>query len=67
MVLEITTTPLVIMAILGVAGVSLPLAGMRRPDLHHIYAAVAMAALLVSHGVRGLPVRHGNGTAGRRV
>ena len=50
MVLEITTTPLVIMAILGVAGVSLPLAGMRRPDLHHIYAAVALAALLVSMG-----------------
>ena len=48
--LEITTTPLVIMAILGVAGVSLPLAGMRRPDLRHVYAGVSIAALLVSLG-----------------
>ena len=48
--LEITTTPLVIMAILGVAGVSLPLAGMRRPDLRHVYAGVSIAALLISLG-----------------
>ena len=48
--LEITTTPLVIMAILGVAGVSLPLAGMRRPDLRHVYAGVSIAALLASLG-----------------
>lgn len=48
--LEITTTPLVIMAVLGAVGVSLPLAGMRRPDLRHVYAAVSIAALLVSLG-----------------
>ena len=50
MVLEITTTPLVIMGILGVAGVSLPLYGMRRPDLHTAYAAISLAALFISIG-----------------
>ena len=53
MVLEITTTPLVIMAILGVTGVSLPLAGMRRPNMRHVYAGVSLAALVVSMGYVG--------------
>ena len=51
--LEITTTPLVIMAILAVVAVSLPLAGMRRPNLHQTYAAVSLAALVISMGYVG--------------
>lgn len=51
--LEITTTPLVIMAILAVVAVSLPLASMRRPNLHQTYAAVSLTALIVSMGYVG--------------
>ena len=52
--LEISTTPLVITAILGVAGVVLPLLDMwRRGRDTQVYAAIALAALFGSMGYVG--------------
>ena len=52
--LEISTTPLVITAILGVAGVILPLLDMwRRGRDTQVYAAIALAALFGSMGYVG--------------
>ncbi|MCH6585549.1 MAG: NADH-quinone oxidoreductase subunit N [Thaumarchaeota archaeon] len=53
--LEITSTPLVIMAILGTVGILLPIIGIARKEQgsNSFYAVIAFAALIVSLGYVG--------------
>ncbi len=53
--LEITSTPLVIMAILGTVGILIPIISIARKEKgsNSFYAVIAFAALIVSMGYVG--------------